>query len=211
MKGLIIKDICLMAQRKRFFAVMLVFVIMMNFNAGSDFASMWCMMIASIFVISTFAYDEYDNCYPFLMTLPLEKKDYALEKYCFGFIISAFALLVSLVISIGCCIVKGVSISEMFDSFSLTFLLFPLFVLDICIPINVKFGSDRGRLVLVLVFAAIACITTFIEREFPDYKIVMNAAFEELGTQTILIFLAIAALTLLSILLSMRIMEKKEF
>ena len=37
--------------------------------------------IFTLFTVSTISYDEYDNGYPFLFTLPITRRQYVNEKY----------------------------------------------------------------------------------------------------------------------------------
>ena len=66
----------------------------------SSFVVGWVTMIAVITALGTISYDEYDNCMPFLMTLPVTRKGYALEKYLFTMICSVIFWIISVVIVI---------------------------------------------------------------------------------------------------------------
>ena len=81
MKGLMIKDFRLMFRRKRSFIFILLCGFIVNFSTDAEFFVGWLMLIGSLFALSTIAYDEHDNCYPFLMTLPITRKGYVIEKY----------------------------------------------------------------------------------------------------------------------------------
>lgn len=79
MKGLLIKDMrLLMNQGKtRFLMLVAVSLILSVMGAASpSFVVSYITIIFSFFTASTISYDEYDNCYLFLMTLPVTRKGY---------------------------------------------------------------------------------------------------------------------------------------
>ena len=76
MSGLLVKDFRLMLQRKRFFLLLLVIVVCMGFSMRDNMAMIvgYLTIISVLFCVSSMSYDEYDNCYAFLMTLPIDRK-----------------------------------------------------------------------------------------------------------------------------------------
>ena len=85
MKGLFIKDLRLMMMQKRFFIMILLIAISMVAVTGDiSFIVGYLTFICPLFCISTISYDEFDNGYAFLFTLPIQKKDYVKEKYAFA-------------------------------------------------------------------------------------------------------------------------------
>ena len=94
MKGLLIKDIRLLKGQSTILLALLVLVaVFMGVvsDVSSFFVVAYITIFFSIFVASTISYDEYDNGYLFLMTLPVTRKKYVNEKYIFGILISIFA------------------------------------------------------------------------------------------------------------------------
>lgn len=81
MRGLICKDLRLMLVQKNFF-IMLAFVAFVCMAALDDpaFVVMYVTLIFASFLMSTMSYDEFDNGYPFLFTLPISRKLYVQEK-----------------------------------------------------------------------------------------------------------------------------------
>lgn len=87
MTGLLIKDFRLLKVQKNFFTL-IVFILlgMILFSEDNFFAVSFATFIFSLFSTSTVSYDEFDNGNPFLFSLPVTRKGYVLEKYCFGLI-----------------------------------------------------------------------------------------------------------------------------
>ena len=74
MKGLLIKDFKLMKNQKNFFFIMIFIAAAMLFaEFESTFVVSYFTMIASMFVLSTISYDEYDNGYAFLFSMPFSE------------------------------------------------------------------------------------------------------------------------------------------
>ena len=91
MKGLLIKDIRLMKSQGAVLLGLLVIVaIFMGFvsDVSPSFVVTYITIFLSIFTATTISYDEFDNCYLFLMTLPITRKKYVNEKYVFGILIT---------------------------------------------------------------------------------------------------------------------------
>ena len=58
MKGLLIKDLRLMLQQKRFFLILFFIAIVLNFNSdGGTFVVAYLTFLCSSFVLSTITYD----------------------------------------------------------------------------------------------------------------------------------------------------------
>lgn len=81
MLGLLIKDFQLMWKQKSFFIIIIVVgcLLTMGYN---DFTFMvgFITFILSLFTVSSISYDEFDNGYPFLFTLPFSRKTYVIEN-----------------------------------------------------------------------------------------------------------------------------------
>ena len=87
MKGMLIKDLRLLKnQGKTLLLMLFVVAIFMNFitDVGPSFIVGYITIIFSLFTATTISYDEFDNCYLFLMTLPITRKKYVNEKYVFA-------------------------------------------------------------------------------------------------------------------------------
>ena len=87
MTGLLIKDFRLLKVQKNFFAL-ITFILFgqILFAENNFFAISFASLTFSLLSISTVSYDEFDNGNPFLFSLPVTRKGYVLEKYCFGLI-----------------------------------------------------------------------------------------------------------------------------
>ena len=57
--------------------------LMMSFSGSIDMVLPYMTVFGTIFSVSTISFDEVDNGYSYIMTLPVTYKDYVYEKYMF--------------------------------------------------------------------------------------------------------------------------------
>ncbi len=219
MKGLLAKDLALMKQRGKMILFLIVWAIIMSaVMEDASFVVGWIVMIATISSVSTISYDEYDNCMPFLMSMPVTRRDYAVEKYLFSACIGFVFWLISLVI-VACCsrfTDMKFSVSEDLPGMVL-FLAVVLILLSVSIPPQLKWGAEKGRITMLIIFGVVFVGGFLISK--------LSAGMDTSGLKrfvswldtlpmagVILVVLAVSVLiTLVSVMISIRIMEKKEF
>lgn len=219
MKGLLIKDLQLMKNQKMFFVSMtLVGVLFLITQEEPYFAISYIVIMFSMFTVTTFSYDEFDNGAVFLFTLPFSRKDYVKEKYLYGFLSCAFGLAIIVAVSIAIGMGKGgdVDLAVIFAT-ALSSITISILFLSIAIPVEIKFGVEKGRIGFMLIFGIF----------FASYFVAISFAGNEgkLGFQHILskiadlptaaIFGAVVGLWIaaysISMSVSMKLMERKEY
>ena len=212
MKGLLTKDFALLGQRKRVFLFLCAWAVVMCWSMqDSSFTIGWMTMIAAFFSISSLTYDEYDNCFPFLMSLPISAKLYVREKFLFGFLCGFAAWLFSMLVAVIFAAVQGGG-SDSLSELAQLAIFIPVFMLliDISLPIHLKYGSEHGRIIVLIVWG-VAIVGIFIaDRLFhTDFSPLAGAVASPLAIPAA--FVLSAALTALSLRLCTRIMQRKEF
>lgn len=216
MKGLLTKDIRLILQRKGFFLMMFVIAIMLGWNDSSEFVVGYMVMISALFTISTISYDEYDNCYAYLMTMPIDSKTYVYEKYVLGTILDLVAWGVSCVIHIIMVQSRGGAFGpeDIVALILVAILAFPILALEI--PVQLKFGGEKSRIVLFAVVGAILAIV-LVAKNFGEKLNLQMPSFvdkvDQLGDAAglIIVLAVVIVLSIVSVFISVRIMEKKEY
>lgn len=207
-----------MKNQKMFFIVIAVMAVTFGYmmDTGS-FIVGYGTFIISLFVISTISYDEFNNGFTFLFTLPVSRNDYVKEKYLFAFCLSGIACLVATLLSILFEMLKGneLLILESLLS-SMAVLMAALVLVMIIIPVQLKFGQNKGNIAVVLVVGIAFVIGYLIIKSFEflniDIANIINW-FSQLGvTGAVLILMAVVAVIgIVSYQISSRIMLKKEF
>ncbi len=83
MKGLFIKDLILLRNQWKTFIAFIGLGFFMAMSMKDNAGVIYMAMVISMFSISTLGYDEFDNGFRFLFTLPVSRKAYVREKYLF--------------------------------------------------------------------------------------------------------------------------------
>ena len=218
MKGLLIKDIRLMLGQKRFFLIVLGMGVMLMFSGDNPSSSMgYITMLLTIFSLNTISYDEHENGMSFLMTLPITRKIFVQEKYVFagGLAIAAGAFSVILAYVVSTIRNIEVSLSEILVV-GATLSAVSILIFAITLPLMIKFGSDKGRIALFVVFAVIGVLVALLAKaaENPDILLMdIMVNFSEMSAG-MLVFIAVFALILMvlaSYLVTVKIISKKEY
>lgn len=223
MKGLIIKDLKLVFKNK-FVLVMMVLFSLIGFVGGidSDFMVGYFTLFFTGLAISTSGYDERNNTVAYLLTMPVSRKDYVIEKYLFTTVFGFIGYALSVAISfISCRLIQG----DPYDITSLSLGLFIFLIPTLMIPINIKFGTTKGRLVALALSGIIAfiigvmvppliMISSVTEIALTEDLTVAEYAVE-FGLKSYLIaagiLLAIIGIYVASIFISFNIIKKKNY
>ena len=217
MLGLIEKDLRLTFARKQTLLIFFVMALIMGISMDVSFIVGYLTMLAAVISIGTISYDEYDNGFAFLMTLPFDRKTYVREKYLFCLIMSAAAWCIGAVLYfIGSTVRHGGV--NLIEELPMLIAFIPVMYLSsaIMIPVQLKYGSERSRIVLFILFGCIA-VLIFAAKDFfsgtetPITELIRT--IDNLSPAVVLLaIIAVCALASgVSYMLSIRIMKKKEF
>lgn len=211
MKGLLIKDFKLMKMQKRFFLLILLVGVIITFSSYEvAFTTGFMAFVSSLFSISSISYDEFDNGNAFLFSLPISRRTYAVEKYIFGAILGCCAWVLAMIIAISVGFLKGIhpDTETWFSAFLILSMMFV--ILALMLPFQLKFGGERGRIVLLLVIGGLA--PNGLELIGIDLLAMLDAMSAVNAGIMSFITLLIALLFLgVSCLISIGIVQKKEF
>ena len=154
MRGLLEKDILILAKQKKLFFIYLASAIMLSFAMDTSFVVSYFTMIGSLLVLTTISYDTFDNGLPFLMSLPVDAKTYAKEKFAFSLIGLSASWIAGVVAQFISMTLQQKSFDAM-DLLSMDLAFIPVFliIVSIMIPINLKFGSEKGRIIMIVLIA----------------------------------------------------------
>ena len=153
MKGLLIKDIRLLEQQKKLLFLYAVMAIVLGYSMDSTFLVSYFPMIGVFLVLSTISLDNFDNGMAFLMTLPISGKLYAVEKYVISLLVTAGTWIIAVALQFVMLMIKKEEFvaAEMLGQ-DLLFLPVLVFIIVLMIPMDLKFGTEKGRMVLFAVF-----------------------------------------------------------
>ena len=228
MKGLMIKDAQLMLINKKSVPIFIIIAAMILFTGNSDmiyFVISYFTMLCGMMALGTISYDELEHSGAFLMTMPISRKTYAIEKYIFTFL----GVMAGWAVSFLCVVLflfarkEPINLIELLIS-SLSIVLALYLMFCIMLPIQLKYGNQRSRIVL-LVFAAIVMLAVtganfFVKTIKIDMTGVMqdiNQFLNGIGKSTAIAILVVGGIAVfliciaISMRISMGIMKKKEY
>lgn len=222
MSGLLEKDILILAKQKKLFFIYLASAIMLSFAMDNSFVVSYFTMIGALLVLTTISYDSFDNGLPFLMSLPVNAKTYAQEKYAFSLIGLLFSWAAGVVAQFVSMLLQQRSFDVM-DELSMDLAFIPVFliIVSIMLPINLKYGPEKGRIILIVLIAIGMAIGLFGKKLLsalladPDkidleYLIAKLATIPK-GTIVLAAFALSILIFFITMMISIRVMNKKEF
>ena len=217
MAGLFDKDLRILLQRKQAIVIFLAIAVILGFSTGGTFVVGYTTFCILILAVSTISYDEFDNGFSFLMTLPITRQSYVVEKYILSSICGVVAWIFSVVVCICENQYKQVTVvTEDLLMEAAIMLPIVLFIMDIMIPVQIKYGSEKSRIVLISVMGIVMIVGIGVKKAVEMLDLPLESLFEKLQSITevqvlvgSIIFIIVA--TLLSFAISYRIMNNKEF
>jgi hypothetical protein len=222
MNGLLEKDILILIKQKKLFIIYLASALMLSFAMDSTFVVTYFTMIGSLLVLTTISYDTFDNGMPFLMSLPVDGKTYAKEKFLFaliGLFVSWAAGVAAQFISM---LLQHKAIDAL-DLLSMDIAFVPIFliIISVMIPINLKYGAEKGRIVLIVICGLVVGVAFLGKKIFSDLiKDTSKIEFEywlakisSIPKSAIIIagFGIASVIFFLAMMISSGIMNKKEY
>ncbi len=215
-----IKDILLLKGQGRTLPVIVGCGILLSVAMQQSTAIVYLGIIISMLTLSTISYDEHENGYTFLFTLPVERRKYVREKYLFSLGCCILAMLAGLIISSVIVLVKAGSVTtsgkELLEYFCGAFLAVS-FILAFSVPVRFRFGSEKSSVIMIIIFgiAAIGALAVTRLKDLLPMKTVAAAitAVESANDAVVagVILLFSLVLLLISEQVSERIMIRKEF
>ncbi len=218
MKGLLIKDLKLIKTQKTFLIIVAGICVAL-LASGKEMSVVFAYVAAvlSMVVVSTVSYDEYNNGMSFLFTLPVSRKKYVLEKYVFGI------LSVAAVLAAGSGLMGVVSAVKL-QSFQqqewflalLGAVLTAVLILSLYLPVQLKFGAEKGRIVMFLIIAAVVGLGYAVKEAALVFQVDLSGIMEQVmnaGTAQVTAALAAlsALLMVISYMVSVAVMKRKQF
>lgn len=217
MKGLLIKDFKLTLKQKSSFLIIIVLAVFMAAAAeDASYIISYLSLVGSLFTLSSVSYDEFDNGNLFLFSLPFTRKEYVLEKYGFGIILGGGFWLLASLLGILSQFIKSQTIPGHTLAVAVGTLPAVFIILALSLPIQLKYGAEKGRIALLGLFGVIV-IFGLVGPKFSDMLgfdlagIINRAALlnPQMLSAAILAFSVL--LLLLSCKISIRIVMKKDF
>lgn len=218
MSGLLMKDLELLKVNiKTYFIVFAVGIIYLFVQTdGSIFFISYMIFVSLSVTVGTISYDGYHHGMNFLMTLPVTRKQYVWSKYLLGFCFAAVTGMVALLIGILKVQVTGnQEMQDLLISAGVSMILAGM-ILCGTIPLRLKYEAEKSRIIMVAAAAALFLLVAVCREGYNIYKKGFVRGFEFLerisGWQTACLMIVLLMIcTAVSVKVSERIMERKEF
>lgn len=167
-----------------------------------------CAMIPLILTAISFGYDTKSNFEQYAFSMPIKKSSYVLSKLFFAF---TFGLIGSICIFI-LLTIQNIMTIEYIVFISIITLIASILMSAIQLPFILKYGAEKGRLIMVITYFAIFALSTFL-KEKSDLITKLTELFNKSSMSIICIGIVLIGLFIigLSVKSSIIIMEKKEY
>lgn len=208
MKGLLLKDwYVLLRQTKWTLAIVLVYVCL-PLAGSQSFLSAFAIIFCAMLPLTLMSLDEKTGFDRYALALPCSRRDVVLSRYLLGLgTVGAVTVLLLLVSAVSSLIYdQRALLSSVCETAPM--LAGGLLYLSISLPIAFRFGVEKARLWFVLVTAVLAGSIAAVVSVLPSEPTALVSFIASPG----ILWLVPAALALfgLSLLLSLRIYEKRE-
>ena len=217
MKGLILKDIYNMKGMARALLILVVIFALAFRTQGMAPMVITFTITSTILIVNSLAIDEVTNWYQMAFTMPVKRSRVVLAKYLVSALFSGLGILIGtatwmILQAAGFTQGMETNLTTAIAIVTVAFLM-ALFMISLIMPINLKFGVQKARLLLLAVVALpilMISLMTVLGLVFPG--IMFYGGFKLGAYAIVFITLAVVAVAAIgSYFLSVRIMEKKEF
>lgn len=149
MKGLLRKDIYMLAKYNRLFLIAVFVMAVAAAVTGSSFFTVYVGVLVGVLPITALAYDDREKWCTYCETMPVTRAQFVAEKYILALIVAA---------AVTALLGAGWLISG--RSAALTPVLLPVILLapsTACLPLFFRLGAERGRAAYMIVIV-LACV-----------------------------------------------------
>ena len=216
MKGLIIKDLCVIKnQMKSLLLVLALFIFLSIANKDATFVLFLIPFYMIMILITTFSYDEFNKWECYCNSLPLSRKEIVKAKY---LLFNASSLIVLILGVLASFIIPNFIENTTFESIyaSIIGVAFGIcLVISLLIPFYYKFGSQKGRIMLFLTVAILALLIGTITsldvfNNIELMNIINSLNNLSLGMFTLLLIIVTIIIMTISYYISVKIYSNKE-
>lgn len=218
MRGMLCKDFYLMKEYRKIALLIVIFSVVFCFqmeDGREAFIMGYATLLMSMAVTTVIAYDQENNGMAFLLSLPVSRTGYVREKYLFGLLAGGCGWLGGIVVTATAELLQGRNpLRTDFLGIVFAFLGFLFLCQSVMIPIQLKFGEQKGRMIIILAMmvliilgiggASLLIESKILTEEFVSW-LLKSGLLPLIGAVLVLILYGI------SYGCSVRILNKKEF
>ena len=218
MRGLLMKDFYMLLEMKKFAGMMAAIglLLLITNSGGEGFVISYMTIMSAFMVLSTLSQDEGGKGIQFLLTLPVTRKIYVKEKYCLGLLNGIVFWLVSAVaVGLATAVRNRETVPVDFIWECLLYLTVLFAMLALMLPVQLKYGGEKGRLVIVIAVAVILCVAIGSAKFMEGANVDASGAVEWIAAYNVFCYglrvAVLLALLWISYRISLHVMEKKQY
>lgn len=208
MKGLILKDFyCLKKYMKQLVMVLICLGVWGIMMKSSTYILFMISMFASMTVLTTMAYDEKSQVNKYLLAGPTARWEIVIGKFASWLVTITAAVVIELLLGFLMMNYYSTPRNDLLISILETNSVY-IILFSILIPICYKIGVERARIMMFVIFLIPTAIIIFFANYSKADTMITDALIRNM-----IILLPISAIIILivSIFISIQIVEKKEF
>lgn len=216
MRGLLVKDLRLLKNQRQYFMSLLVIALVFTVvGENLYFVISYCTLAIAFFSASTVSYDEHNNGLFYLFTMPISRRGYAVEKYLFALLVGGVAWSLATLVTGICTWIQAseTNMAEWLIGAAAQFLALEAMAM-ILLPVQLKFGEERSRIATLIISFGMFAVVMLAAKIAKTAKLHMNFGWiENVGAVGwgIICVVAFIAVMLISMAVSIHVMEHKEF
>lgn len=204
MTGLLIKDFYTTVKQLRYFLLIIViFSFIPNFAVGG-----FALVYAAMLPITAIAYDERSKWNRLAATMPYSAFHLVFSKYLLGYLLVTGALVLSLAAQTAAQLVTRAAPEPETPVAYLLLTATALIFQAINLPIMIKLGVEKGRLLFMLVIAGFVATITILSDRISDMADITLSAKAPLQLGALA---AAVLLNVVSVAVAVAVYKKKEF
>lgn len=153
MLALVLKDLYMLQKQFKLIGVMLAFFMFMAFVLDNGiFLITLILIFATLQVTTAFTFDEMSDWDKFAGTLPVSKKQIVQSRYVLGVVLSVGGLLIVTPIMIVSNVITFNLPIYQVGAILTVVISFALVIIAILLPLYIKFGSQKARIIMFVLF-----------------------------------------------------------
>lgn len=214
MKALWIKDLRLILRQQKTIAFLFIPMILLITIMGDNpmVSILYTVFVFPALPISTISYDSYENGMPWLLALPISRKEYVKEKYILALSVSILANILASGLYLLSRVIMGKEI-DLIGNLGISLLAQSAVIIycALVLPVNIRFGSEKGRIIMILMIMLLSGIIGGVGGTVTGSNAVIAAgAFNLLEAMIVLLVISCIVL-IISYIVCVRWIEKKEY
>ncbi len=194
MKGLLAKDfLVILKQMKLFLILIVMFIILPNFSAGT-----FAIVYAAMLPMTIIAYDERSKWDKLAAMMPYSAKDIVLSKYILGFtmIIATALLMLAADAVTGGFADAAAAKSSMSQVLLVTCMAFVFEAINL--PVMIKIGVEKGRIVFIAFVAIVVTAGVMLGGKLSDWTPSGGLELSNILFGAVLITAALCAISMIA-------------